>query len=82
MAKIKCPNCGAKYSGNFCPTCSTPAPEQPQKKKKKWVLPVVIALVIVLVVSCVGGGGDATKQPSNVQGDPGTSTSGENNTGN
>lgn len=82
MAKIKCPNCGAKYSGNFCPTCSTPAPEQPQKKKKKWVLPVVIALVIVLVVSCVAGGGDETKQPSNVQGDPDTSTTGDNNTGN
>lgn len=34
MAKIKCENCGAKYNGNFCPICSTPAPEQPQKKKK------------------------------------------------
>lgn len=81
MAKIKCPNCGAKYSGNFCPTCSTPAPEQQQKKKKKWVLPVVIALVIVLVVACAGGG-DETKQPSNVQGDPGTNTTIDNNAGN
>ena len=33
MAKIKCENCGAKYNGNFCPICSTPAPEQPQKKQ-------------------------------------------------
>lgn len=82
MAKIKCPNCGAKYSGNFCPTCSTPAPEQPQKKKKKWVLPVVIALVIIIVVACAGGGGDETKQPSNVQGDPGTNSTVGNNTGN
>lgn len=82
MAKIKCPNCGAKYSGNFCPTCSTPAPEQPQKKKKKWVLPVVIALVIIIVVACAGGGGDETKQPSNVQGDPGTNSTTANNTGN
>lgn len=81
MAKIKCPNCGAKYNGNFCPTCSTPAPEQPQKKKKKWVLPVVIALVIVIVVACAGGGDDETKQPSNVQGDPGTNSSADNNTG-
>lgn len=81
MAKIKCPNCGAKYSGNFCPTCSTPAPEQPQKKKKKWVLPVVIALVIIIVVACAGGG-DETKQPSNVQGDPGTNSTTDNNTGN
>lgn len=81
MAKIKCPNCGAKYSGNFCPTCSTPAPEQPQKKRKKWVLPVVIALVIVLVVSCVGGE-DEAKQPSNVQGDPGTNTTADANAGN
>ena len=82
MAKIKCPNCGAKYNGNFCPTCSTPAPEQPQKKKKKWVLPVVIALVIIIVVACAGGGGDETKQPSNVQGDPGTNSTTDNNTGN
>lgn len=82
MAKIKCPNCGAKYSGNFCPTCSTPAPEQPQKKKKKWVFPVVIALVIIIVVACAGGGGDETKQPSNVQGDPGTNSTVGNNTGN
>lgn len=81
MAKIKCPNCGAKYSGNFCPTCSTPAPEQPQKKRKKWVLPVVIALVIALVVSCVGGE-DEAKQPSNVQGDPGTNTTADANAGN
>lgn len=82
MAKIKCPNCGAKYSGNFCPTCSTPAPEQPQKKKKKWVLPVVIVLVIVLVVACTSGGGDETKQPSNVQGDPGANTTVDSNAGN
>ncbi|MDE8725531.1 zinc ribbon domain-containing protein [Ruminococcus bromii] len=82
MAKIKCPNCGAKYSGNFCPTCSTPAPEQPQKKKKKWVLPVVIALVIIIVVACAGGGGDETKQPSNVQGDSGKNSTTANNTGN
>lgn len=82
MAKIKCPNCGAKYNGNFCPICSTPAPEQPQKKKKKWVLPVVIALVIIIVVACAGGGGDETKQPSNVQGDPGTNSTADNNTGN
>lgn len=81
MAKNKCPNCGAKYNGNFCPTCSTPAPEQQQKKKKKWVLPVVVALVIVLVVACAGGG-DETKQPSNVQGDPGTNTTIDNNAGN
>lgn len=82
MAKIKCPNCGAKYSGNFCPTCSTPAPEQQQKKKKKWVLPAIIALVIVLVVACAGGGEDETKQPSNVQGDPGTNTTTDSNAGN
>lgn len=82
MAKIKCPNCGAKYSDNFCPTCSTPAPEQPQKKKKKWVLPVVMALVIIIVVACAGGGGDETKQPSNVQGDSGTNSTTANNTGN
>ena len=83
MAKIKCPNCGAKYSGNFCPTCSTPAPEQPKKKKKKkWVLPAVIALVIVLVVACAGGGEDEAKQPSNVQGDPGTNTTVDGNAGN
>lgn len=81
MAKIKCPNCGAKYSGNFCPTCSTPAPEQP-KKKKKWVLPAIIALVIVLVVACAGGGEDETKQPSNVQGDLGTNATIGNNAGN
>ena len=65
MAKIKCENCGAKYNGNFCPICSTPAPEQPQKKKKKWVLPVVIVIVLVLLVSCIAGGGDDVKQPSN-----------------
>ena len=82
MAKIKCPNCGAKYSGNFCPTCSTPAPEQQQKKKKKWVLPAIIALVIVLVVACAGGGEDETEQPSNVQGDPGTNTTTDSNAGN
>ena len=64
MAKIKCKNCGAKYSGNFCPICSTPTPEQPPKKKKKWVLPVVIAVVLILLVSCVAGGGGDGKQPS------------------
>lgn len=64
MAKIKCENCGAKYNGNFCPICSTPAPEQPQKKKKKWVLPVVIVVVLILLVSCIAGGEDV-KQPSN-----------------
>lgn len=82
MAKIKCPNCGAKYNGNFCPTCSTPAPEQPQKKKKKWVLPLVTALVVVLIVSCAGGGEDETKQPSNVQGDPSSNTTVDSNEGN
>ena len=65
MAKIKCENCGAKYNGNFCPICSTPAPELPQKKKKKWVLPVVIIVVLILLVSCIAGGGDDVKQPSN-----------------
>ena len=65
MAKIKCENCGAKYNGNFCPICSTPAPEQPQKKKKKWVLPVVIVVVLILLVSCVAGGGEDVKQPTN-----------------
>ena len=64
MAKIKCENCGAKYTGNFCPICSTPAPEQPQKKKKKWVLPVVIVVVLLLLVSCIAGGGEDVKQPS------------------
>lgn len=64
MAKIKCENCGAKYNGNFCPICSTPAPEQPQKKKKKWVLPVIIVVVLVLLVSCIAGGGEDVKQPS------------------
>lgn len=65
MAKIKCENCGARFSGNFCPICSTPAPEQPQKKKKKWVLPVVIVVVLILMVSCIAGGGDDVTQPSN-----------------
>ncbi len=69
MAKIKCSNCGTKYSGNFCPTCSTPAPEQPQKKKNKWVLPLIVVLIIVLVVACSGGGTDDTKQPAGVQSD-------------
>ena len=64
MAKIKCENCGAKYNGNFCPICSTPAPEQPRKKKKKWVLPVVIVVVLLLLVSCIAGGGEDVKQPS------------------
>ncbi|MGN1346162.1 MAG: hypothetical protein ACI4V1_05210 [Eubacteriales bacterium] len=68
MAKIKCENCGAKFSGNFCPICSTPAPEQPKKKKKKWVLPLVVAVVLILVVSCFAGGGEEeVKQPSDVQ---------------
>ena len=61
MAKIKCENCGAKYNGNFCPICSTPAPEQPQKKKKKWVLPVVIVVVLILLVSCIAGGSQDVK---------------------
>lgn len=64
MAKIKCENCGAKYTGNFCPICSTPAPEQPPKKKKKWILPVVFLLVLLLLVSCVAGGKQDVKQPS------------------
>ena len=44
MAKIKCENCGAKYNGNFCPICSTPAPEQPQKKDSIWDGTVVFCL--------------------------------------
>ena len=64
MSKIKCANCGAKYTGNFCPICSTPAPEQSRKKKKKWVLPVVIVVVLLLLVSCIAGGGEDGKQPS------------------
>ena len=68
MAKIKCENCGAKYNGNFCPICSTPAPEQPKKKKKGWVLPVVIVVMLLLLVSCFAGGSDEdVKQPSNTQ---------------
>ena len=68
MAKIKCENCGAKYNGNFCPICSTPAPEQPKKKKKGWALPVVIVVVLLLLVSCFAGGGDENvKQPVNAQ---------------
>ncbi len=69
MAKIKCPNCGTKYTGNFCPSCASPAPEQPPKKKKKWLLPVLIGLAIVLVVACTAGGGSETRQPSDVDGD-------------
>lgn len=68
MAKIKCPECDAKYAGNFCPNCSAPAPEGAKKKKKKWLLPVIVIAVVVLLIAGMGGKEDV-QQPSQVQGD-------------
>ena len=56
MSKIKCPSCGNKYKGNFCPVCASPAPAAERKKKKKWLLPVIVAAVLLVVL--VSGGGD------------------------
>ena len=67
MAKLKCPQCGTRYTGNFCPTCSAPAPEQPPAKKKKWLIPVVILAVIVLAAACSGGSGSETRQTTGAQ---------------
>lgn len=69
MAKIKCPECGTKYNGNFCPNCSAAAPEGAGKKKNKWLLPVIVVLVVVFLIAGMGGGDDGAKQPSDVQGD-------------
>lgn len=69
MTKIKCLNCGTRYTGLTCPDCATPAPERTGKKKKAWVLPLVIVLVTVLAVACAGGTDEDVKQPASVQGD-------------
>lgn len=74
MSKIKCPECGAKYSGNFCPNCSAPAPAVPRKKKKKWILPVIIVAVLLLIIIGASGGDDV-KQPSEVKADPSATAS-------
>lgn len=65
MSKIKCPNCGNKYKGNFCPVCSAAAPTAVQgKKKKKWLLPVIIAVVAVIAIAS-GGNKDKAEEPLN-----------------
>lgn len=70
MAKLKCPNCGQKYTGKFCPNCGEPAPEG-AKTKGGWVkIAVIVVLILVLLVACFGGGEESeqsnstTTQPS------------------
>lgn len=73
MAKIKCPECGTKYKGNFCPNCSAAAPNETPKKRKKWLLPTIAVLVVIFLIAGIGSDDD-TKQPSSVQGDSSVST--------
>ena len=80
MAKIKCPECGTKYKGNFCPNCSAAAPEGAQKKKKKWLLPTIIVVVIIFLIVGMGGG-EETQQPSSVQGDSSVTSNEVSNSG-
>ncbi|MBQ9167330.1 MAG: hypothetical protein IJX67_02840 [Oscillospiraceae bacterium] len=80
MAKNKCPQCGTKYNGNFCPNCSAAAPEGAGKKKKKWLLPTIIVVVAIFLIAGIGGGKD-TKQPSGVQGDSSVTNNDASNTG-
>lgn len=68
MAKIKCSECGTKYSGNFCPNCSAPAPAGQKKKKKIGCLPVLLIFVAIFIIAGMGGE-DEPKQPTNTQGD-------------
>ena len=64
---MKCENCGTRFNGNYCPNCSTPAPEQP-KKKKKWIS-VVIAVVVILGIIGAIGDKKETDGPKNVNSD-------------
>lgn len=76
MAKIKCPSCGARYSGNFCPNCSAPAPERPPKKGNR-ILPIVVIVVVILgLLAACFGREEPPKQPSSVTPDVSSSTSG------
>lgn len=65
MAKVKCPECGKKYEGNFCPNCSAAAPKE---GKKKWLLPAVIVVAVVFLIAGMGGG-EEIERPASVQGD-------------
>ena len=53
MGKIKCPQCGTVYDGNFCPSCGEQ--NSGRKKKRKWLLPVIIVAAAVLLIAGIGG---------------------------
>lgn len=53
MGKIKCPQCGTVYDGNFCPSCGEQ--NRGRKKKRKWLLPVIIVAAAVLLIAGIGG---------------------------
>lgn len=73
MSKIKCPECGTRYKGNFCPNCSAPAPEEARKKKKGWLLPAILVLAAIFLISGMGGSEDP-QPPSGVRGDSSVSS--------
>lgn len=75
MAKIRCGNCGARFRGNFCPICATPAPKQPQGRKNGGILPVVIMAALIVLISCFAGGKPAERLSGGERG--GTVSAGE-----
>lgn len=67
MAKVKCPSCGKKFSGRFCPNCGAPAPENAKKGFSLLKIGVIAVIIVVLFSACFGGGDDSKSESGAVE---------------